>query len=65
MSEVGQKRRFERASTTSGLPLETDILRAGLHVSKVPIVLKKYTGNFVGRTSPRRSLSIWFVLGAP
>src|SRR5882672_6201946 len=32
----GQSRHFARRPTTSGLPLETDILRAGRHVSKVP-----------------------------
>jgi hypothetical protein len=38
MSELGQSRHFRRRPTTSGLPLETDIVRAGRHVSKVPCV---------------------------
>src|SRR5258705_9438528 len=33
---LGQSRHFARRPTTSGLPLETDIVRAGRHVSKVP-----------------------------
>ena len=33
---MGQSRRFDRLSATSGLPLETDIVRVGRHVSKVP-----------------------------
>jgi hypothetical protein len=36
MSDLGQSRHFRRRPTTSGLPLETDILRAGRHVSKLP-----------------------------
>ena len=36
MTVVGQSRHFGRRQTTSGLPLETDIVRAGRHVSKVP-----------------------------
>ena len=36
MSAKGQSRHFGRRPTTSGLPLETDIVRAGRHVSKVP-----------------------------
>ena len=36
MSGWGQSRHFGRRPTTSGLPLETDIVRAGRHVSKVP-----------------------------
>jgi hypothetical protein len=36
MSVVGQSRRFGRRPTTSGLPPETDIVRGGQHVSKVP-----------------------------
>ena len=36
MSVVGQSRRFGRRPITSGLRLETDIVRAGEHVSKVP-----------------------------
>jgi predicted Zn finger-like uncharacterized protein len=32
-----RSRHFGRRPTTSGLPLETDIVRAGRHVSKVPI----------------------------
>jgi hypothetical protein len=37
MSESGQSRHFGRRPTTSGLPLETYIVRAGHHVSKVPV----------------------------
>jgi hypothetical protein len=37
MSELGQSRHFGRQPTTSGPPLETDIVRADRHVSKVPI----------------------------
>ena len=33
---LGQSRHFARRPTTSGLPLETDIVRAGRHVSRVP-----------------------------
>jgi hypothetical protein len=36
MSELGQSRQFNRGLGTSGLPPETDIARAGRHVSKVP-----------------------------
>jgi|SRR5271154_990262 len=36
-SAQGQKRRFERQPTTSGLPLTPDILSARRHVSKVAI----------------------------
>src|SRR5258707_12119401 len=36
MSELGQSRHFGRRPTTSGLPLEADIVTAGRHVSKVP-----------------------------
>jgi hypothetical protein len=36
MSESGQSRHFGRRPTTSGLPLETDVVRASEHVSKVP-----------------------------
>jgi hypothetical protein len=36
MSVQGQSRHFGRRPTTSGLPLETDIVRTGRHVSKVP-----------------------------
>ena len=36
MSALGQSRHFGRRPTTSGLPLETDIVTAGRHVSKVP-----------------------------
>jgi hypothetical protein len=36
MTATGQLRHFGRRPTTSGLPLETDIVRAGRHVSKVP-----------------------------
>ncbi|WP_213290404.1 hypothetical protein, partial [Bradyrhizobium sp. sGM-13] len=31
-----QSRHFGRRPTTSGLPLETDMVRVGRHVSKVP-----------------------------
>jgi hypothetical protein len=34
--EMGKKRRFDRGPVTSGLPLSTDIIRAGQHVSNVP-----------------------------
>src|SRR5258705_13639873 len=34
MSGQGQSRHFGRRPTTSGLPLETNIVRAGRHVSK-------------------------------
>jgi hypothetical protein len=37
MSAAGQSRHFGRRPTTSGLPLETDIVRVGRHVSKVPM----------------------------
>jgi hypothetical protein len=33
---LGQSGHFEGLPTTSGLPLETDIVGAGRHVSKVP-----------------------------
>jgi hypothetical protein len=36
MTALGQSRHFGRRPTTSGPPLETDIVRAGRHVSKVP-----------------------------
>ena len=36
MSQMGQSRHFGRQPTTSGLPLETDIVRVGRNVSKVP-----------------------------
>ena len=36
MSGLGQSRHFGRRPTTSGLPLKTDIVRAGRHVAKVP-----------------------------
>src|SRR6266550_1041689 len=36
MSELGPSRHFGRRPTTSGLPLEADIVTAGRHVSKVP-----------------------------
>jgi hypothetical protein len=38
LSVQGQSCHFGRRPTTSGLPLETDIVRAGRHVSKVPCV---------------------------
>ena len=37
MTAPGQSRHFGYRPTTSGLPLETDIVRAGRHVSKVPL----------------------------
>jgi hypothetical protein len=37
MSGLGLSRHFGRRPTTSGLPLETDIVRVGRHVSKVPL----------------------------
>ena len=36
MSLLGQSRRFDPQPATSGLHSETDIARAGRHVSKVP-----------------------------
>src|SRR4030088_1343960 len=36
MSVQGHSRRFRRPPTTSGLPLQADIIRVCLHVSKVP-----------------------------
>ena len=36
MSQLDQSRRFDHQPATSGLPQQTDILRAGGHVSKVP-----------------------------
>ena len=36
MSELGQSRHLGRRPTTSVLPLETDLVRAGRHVSNVP-----------------------------
>jgi len=41
MSAPGQSPHFDRSPPTSGLPPETDILRAGRHVSKVPTLLRK------------------------
>ena len=37
MPEKGQSRRSDRASITSGLPREADILTGSRHVSKVPM----------------------------
>ena len=37
MSQMGQKRHFDRAPVTSGLPRLADILSVIWHVSKVPI----------------------------
>jgi hypothetical protein len=37
MSQLGQSRRFDGTSTTSGLPQLADIFRGRRHVSKVPI----------------------------
>ena len=36
-SRLGQSRHFGRRQTISGLPPEADIVKAGWHVSKVPI----------------------------
>jgi hypothetical protein len=36
MYGLGQSRRFARGPASSGLPRQTDIVRAGRHVSKVP-----------------------------
>ena len=36
MSQMGQKRRFDRASIISGLPRKADIFSVRRHVSKVP-----------------------------
>jgi len=38
---LGQSRHFGRRPTASGLPLETDIVRAGRHVSKGSMLSKK------------------------
>jgi hypothetical protein len=46
-SEMGQSRRFDRMTATSGLPRRTDILRVGGHVSKVPA---GDSGPAIGRT---------------
>jgi hypothetical protein len=37
MPALGQSRHFGRRPTTSGLPLDTDTIRVGRHVSKVPL----------------------------
>jgi len=37
-SQMGHSRHLDRALITSGLPRQTDILRAGRHVSNVPTV---------------------------
>jgi hypothetical protein len=37
----GHLRQFGRPPVTSGIPPETDTVRAGRHVSKVPILLRK------------------------
>jgi hypothetical protein len=42
MTAFGHSRHFDGLPMTSGLPLEADIVTAGRHVSKVPIVLQKY-----------------------
>jgi hypothetical protein len=39
MSQMGQKRRFDRRLVTSGLPRLADIFRVRRHVSKVPIAV--------------------------
>jgi hypothetical protein len=39
-SALGLSRHFGGRPITSGLPLETDIVKAGRHVSKVPILLQ-------------------------
>jgi hypothetical protein len=36
MTALGQSRHFGRRPTTSGLPPEADIVRAGWYVAKVP-----------------------------
>jgi hypothetical protein len=41
MRAMAQSRRFVDRPTISGTPQLADILRAGRHVSKVPILLKK------------------------
>jgi hypothetical protein len=41
MTGVGQKRGFDRAQSSSGLPRRTDIIRPPRQVRLVPIVLKK------------------------
>ena len=41
MSQLGQSRRYVRGPVTSGLALETDILRSGWLVRYVPILLQK------------------------
>ena len=62
MSEVGQSRHFGRRPTASGLPLETDIVRAGRHVSKVPnpeVAVPFIRGSFhVLRAAPSRGNSL-------
>src|SRR3981189_1961444 len=44
MSLVGQKRRLDRRSATSGLPREADIFRVLRHVSKVPCAVVEDRG---------------------
>jgi len=41
MSELGQTEKSGRTTRKSASPLTPDIVNAGGHVSKVPIVLKK------------------------
>jgi hypothetical protein len=41
VSGLGQRRRFERRPTTSGLPSTPDILSARRHVSNGPMLSKK------------------------
>jgi hypothetical protein len=55
MSELGQSRHFGRRPTTSGLPLETDIVRVGRHVSKVPFPDSCTAANSYSITSSARS----------
>ena len=50
MSALGQSRRSDRPSVTSGLPRSTDILGAGRHVSEVPTT-DSCTGEQPGRHS--------------
>jgi hypothetical protein len=58
MSGPGQKRRFDQVSPTSGAPRETDILKAGVHVSRVPQAddhLIPYSPTSLLMTSPNNS----------
>jgi hypothetical protein len=54
MTAPGQSRHFDRSPLTSGLPPETDILKAGRHVSKVPTTeLTKLFDHLVGAGDER------------